>query len=91
MFGCGAFDSLPATSPIDMSKVDFYQKMDIPDKSFFEDRVNKWLEVFNYGTIPFYWGQYESKEGEPLIDSRMRAAKMLKENNVKVKGHPLCY
>lgn len=91
LFGCGAFDSLPATSPINMSKVDFYQKMNIPDKSFFEDRVNKWLEVFNYGTIPFYWGQYESKEGEPLIDSRMRAAKMLKENNVKVKGHPLCW
>ena len=50
-----------------------------------------WLDVFNYGTIPFYWGGFEPKEGEPLTNSRMRAAKMLQENGVKVKGHPLCW
>ncbi len=91
LFGCGAFDSLPATSEIDMSKIDFYSDKKLPDKSFFEDRVNKWLEVFNYGTLPFYWGKFEPKEGEVLTDSLIRAAKMLQENNVKVKGHPLCW
>lgn len=91
LFGCGAFDSLPATSEVDMSKIDFYHDKNYPSKSFFEDRVDKWLNVFNYGTIPFYWGGYEPKEGEVQTDSRMRAAKMLQENNVKVKGHPLCW
>lgn len=91
LFGCGAFDSLPATSNVDMGSIDFYHDKDFPDKKFFEDRMNKWLDVFNYGTIPFYWGGFEPKEGEPETESRMRAAKMLKENGVKVKGHPLCW
>lgn len=91
LFGCGAFDSLSATSEVDMEKKDVIHNKQIPEKSFFEDRVDKWLEVFNYGTIPFYWGGFEPKEGEILTDSRMRAAKMLQKNNVKVKGHPLCW
>lgn len=91
LFGSGAFDALPATSEVDMGKIDFYHEKDMPGKRFFEERVEKWLEVFNYGTIPFYWGGFEPTEGEPLTDSRMRAAKMLQKNNVKVKGHPLCW
>ncbi|MCR5796975.1 MAG: endo-1,4-beta-xylanase [Eubacterium sp.] len=91
LFGCGAFDSLPATSDADMGKIDFYHDKGMPQKEFFQDRVDKWLKVFNYGTIPFYWGAFEPKEGEPLTESRMRVAKMLQANNVTVKGHPLCW
>lgn len=91
LFGCGAFDSLPATSDVNVRKADAYIDKKYPDKSFFEERMNLWLEVFNYGTLPFYWGGFEPKEGEVLTDSRMRAAKMLQQNNVKVKGHPLCW
>lgn len=91
LFGCGAFDSLPATTEVDMGTIDFYHDKNLPSKEFFQDRINKWLKVFNYGTLPFYWGGFEPKEGEVLTDSRMRAAKMLKANNVKVKGHPLCW
>lgn len=91
LFGCGAFDSLPATSDVNVRKADAYIDKKFPEKSFFEDRMNNWLEVFNYGTLPFYWGGFEPKEGEILTDSRMRAAKMLQQNNVKVKGHPLCW
>lgn len=91
LFGCGAFDSLPATSNADMGDIDFYHDKNMPGKNYFQDRVDKWLDVFNYGTIPFYWGGFEPKEGEILTDSRMRAAKMLKENGAKVKGHPLCW
>lgn len=91
LFGCGAFDSLPATAEEDNGNIAFYQDKDMPDKSFYEDRMNKWLQVFNYGTLPFYWGGFEPREGEILTDSRMRAAKMLQKNNVRVKGHPLCW
>lgn len=91
MFGCGAFDSLPATAEGKPGDIAFYQDKLAPKKEFYVDRVNKWLKVFNYGTIPFYWAGFEPVEGEPLTDSRMRAAKFLKENNVRVKGHPLCW
>ena len=56
-----------------------------------QDRLDKWLALFNYGTLPFYWGTYEPEEGHPLFDSRMDASKVLRTNNVTIKGHPLCW
>ena len=91
LFGCGAFDFLPATEDSDMGNVDFYQDNVVPKKEFYQDRVNKWLDVYNFGTIPFYWGGFEPEEGNVLTDSRMRAAKYMQEHNAKVKGHPLCW
>lgn len=91
LFGCGAFDFLPATEDSDMGNVDFYQDKVVPKKEFYQDRVNKWLDVYNFGTIPFYWGGFEPEEGNVLTDSRMRAAKYMQEHNAKVKGHPLCW
>ncbi len=91
LFGCGAFDFLPATAPDDMGNVDFYQDDVTPSKDYFLDRTDKWLDVFNYGTIPFYWGGFEPEEGKILTDSRMRAAKYMVVHGTKVKGHPLCW
>jgi GH35 family endo-1,4-beta-xylanase len=78
LFGCGAFDSLPLTNNAD--NIDFYK-----------ERVNKWLEIYNYGTLPFYLAGYEPVEGSTEINSRMNAAKFLKAHNVRLKGHPLCW
>lgn len=78
LFGCGAFDSIPYANG----------KQDDP---FIKDRVNKWLDLYNYGTMSFYWGRYEPVEGKPEFLSRMNASAFLKENNVRVKGHPLCW
>lgn len=91
MFGCGAFDALPVAAVEDPEQAAFYKEQGMPGREFFQDRMNKWLNVFNYGTIPFYWGGFEPKEGEPMTDSRMRAAKYLQENGARVKGHPLCW
>lgn len=77
LFGCGAFDAIPYANG---ERVEFYK-----------DRMDKWLEVYNYGTMSFYWGSYEPNEGYPEYESRMNASKFLKEHQVKVKGHPLCW
>lgn len=90
LFGGGAFDSLPATDERP-GNVDFYQEKISDIKKFYMDRVEKWLGIFNYGTIPFYWGGFEPVEGEPLTESRMNAAKYLIERGAKIKGHPLCW
>lgn len=80
LFGCGAFD------------INAYYEIDTPEaKTFFKERVDLWTEVFNYGTLPFYWGTYEPEEGKPKCESRMAAAKFMKERNIQVKGHPLCW
>lgn len=80
LFGCGAFDTLP-----------YVNNDPNVDQEFIKDRVDKWLALYNYGTLPFYLGKYEPVEGAPEEESRMNAAKFLNSHNVKVKGHPLCW
>lgn len=75
LFGCGGFVFLP-----------YY------DKEAESSRVREsWLEIFNYATLPFYWGSYERNEGITDRDMMMKVAGYLKGKGVKIKGHPLCW
>ena len=76
LFGCGAFDFIPYVLKVD---------------DFFKQVTEDWLGIFNYGTLPFYWGNYEREEGKPEKEILMKTAKYLQERNIKVKGHPLCW
>lgn len=80
LFGCGAFDSISYVTAKEAEK-----------KAFFEERIKKWLDVYNFGTLPFYWGGFEEKEGEPQTENRLQAAQFLKRKGVTLKGHPLCW
>ena len=80
LFGCGAFDTVALMKTEDEEK-----------KAFLRERMEKWLALFNYGTLPFYWGRYEPEEGKPAYPETMVAAKWLRERGVQVKGHPLCW
>ena len=80
LFGCGVPQLLEYTLPNVKVK-----------KEVFEERMRKWLDLFNYGTMHFYWGIYEHEEGKTNEVSLKRAANFLKENNVTMKGHPLCW
>lgn len=49
-------------------------------------------EAWNAGTLPFYWGRYESEEGKPDPEGKvLEAAKWAAVNGFEVKGHPLCW
>ena len=80
LFGCGAFDT-----------VAMMKTQDEQQRDFLRERMEKWLRLFNYGTLPFYWGRYEPEEGKTAYAETMAAAKWLREKNVRVKGHPLCW
>lgn len=80
LFGCGAFDVLSYTNA-ESEK----------DKLRFGDHTEKWEAVFNYGTLPFYWGTYEPQEGNVLQDKRMGCVNRLCEKSIEIKGHPLCW
>lgn len=80
LFGCGAFDIN-----------EYFATEDPARKNFLQERVDIWTDLYNYGTLPFYWGGYEPKEGEPQWQSRMAAAKFLQSKGMAVKGHPLCW
>ena len=55
------------------------------------DRLDKWLAIMNYGTLPFYWGNYEHEEGKPSYELLKDAADYMRANNATIKGHPLCW
>ena len=80
LFGCGAFDINS-----------YFETEDEEKKVMYKERMDLWFDLLNYGTLPFYWGGYEPVEGEPHWQSRMAAAKLMKEKGVQVKGHPLCW
>lgn len=81
LFGCGAFDSLPLVN----------DELQGAEKEAMELRFEKWLALFNAGTLPFYWGTYEKEQGKPITAQMMKAAQWLKSKGVTVKGHPLCW
>ena len=99
LFGCGAFETLPYTNGPSVHNgtgaLDKAKQMTDEEKAAFkarmEDRMQKWLGLFNYGTLPFYWGGFEPEEGSPHTEQLMAAAKFLKSKDVTVKGHPLCW
>ena len=80
LFGCGAFDA-----------VDLMKTQDTAEQAFLQERMGKWLSLFNYGTLPFYWGRYEPVEGRTAYPETFAAANWLREKGVRVKGHPLCW
>lgn len=81
LFGCGAFDALPLAN----------NELQGEDQKRMEERMNKWLALFNAGTLPFYWGRFEAEQGKPQTETMRNAAKWLKERGVTLKGHPLCW
>ena len=88
-FGSGAFDFLPATAVKTPSNIPADKAEAFKEKA--KDRVDKWLDIFNYGTLPFYWGAFEPVEGSPETESRMNAAKYMVSHGATPKGHPLCW
>ena len=76
LFGCGGFDFVPHIMRGDENT---------------KQITDAWLEIFNYATLPFYWGMYEREEGKPGKEFSMKVAKYLQDKGVKVKGHPLCW
>ncbi|MBQ5333975.1 MAG: endo-1,4-beta-xylanase [Oscillospiraceae bacterium] len=80
LFGWGAFDVMEHTN------ADTEEK-----KERFCTRAKRWEELFNYGTLPFYWGLYEPSEGDVRQEQMLNCVNRLVNNGKKVKGHPLCW
>ena len=80
LFGCGVFEA-----------VEIMRSHNDEQHEFLRQRLDKWLGLFNYGTLPFYWGRYEPEPGKTAKEPTLKAAAWLREHNVSVKGHPLCW
>lgn len=56
-----------------------------------EHLADLWLDVFNTATLPFYWGRFESRRGQPQTERLRRTAEWFRDRGVELKGHPLVW
>lgn len=52
---------------------------------------DRFVALFNYATLPFYWGAFEPRRGEPQYDRLMGMARWCAAHGIEVKGHPLIW
>jgi GH35 family endo-1,4-beta-xylanase len=51
----------------------------------------RFAEVFNFATLPFYWPAYEWERGQPRHANRLEIAAWCREHGITPKGHPLAW
>ncbi len=51
----------------------------------------KFAALFNYCTLPFYWGGYEPSRGATQQARMKECVKWCKANGIRPKGHPLIW
>ena len=56
-----------------------------------QTHADKLLDLFNFVTLPFYWGRFEPEQGKPDTKRILTAAKWFKSHGCTIKGHPLCW
>ena len=61
------------------------------EKARTEILAQDWLDLFNFATLPFYWGRFERERGKPDTKRVMAAAKWFAQRGIALKGHPLCW
>jgi GH35 family endo-1,4-beta-xylanase len=81
LFGCAGFESVPLVCG----------ELQGAEKENTALRVGKMRELFNFVTLPFYWGRFEPEEGRPDTERLLAAARWWRGQGVAVKGHPLCW
>jgi GH35 family endo-1,4-beta-xylanase len=55
------------------------------------DLAERWLELFNTATLPFYWAGFEPEPGSPRTAELLAAARWFAARGVRLKGHPLVW
>ncbi len=81
LFGCTGFEAIPLASG----------ELAGADRAAAEQLYERWFELFNFATLPFYWGNFEPRRGEPDTRRLRAAARWFRERGVPAKGHPLCW
>jgi endo-1,4-beta-xylanase len=61
------------------------------DKELAELRNERFLEIFNQATLPFYWARFEPEHGKPQTQRILNLAHWYADHHCTVKGHPLCW
>jgi endo-1,4-beta-xylanase len=81
LFGCTGFEIIPLAN----------DELEGAAKTQAEQLGEKLLDLFNFITLPFYWGRFEPERGHPDTRRLINAARWFVDHGCLVKGHPLCW
>jgi endo-1,4-beta-xylanase len=62
-----------------------------PEKDREAQYETRFVDLFNYATLGFYWGAYEPEPGKTNAQKLLDQAKWCKEHHIETKGHPLVW
>jgi len=77
LFGCAEFSVVPFAN----------NELQGKEKEKSEIIFEKFLDLFNFATLPFYWARFEPVKGKPDTLRLKNAAKWLISKGCTVKGH----
>jgi endo-1,4-beta-xylanase len=63
----------------------------VKEKEQAELRNERFLQLFNQVTLPFYWARFEPQRGQSQPQRILNVAQWYSDHNCIVKGHPLCW
>jgi endo-1,4-beta-xylanase len=81
LFGCIGFDLIPLAN----------DELAGEEKAYAERHGQKLADLFNFTTLPFYWGRFEPEPGHPDTRRLINTARWFAERGCHLKGHPLCW
>jgi endo-1,4-beta-xylanase len=81
LFGCTGSNIIPLAN----------NELEGAAKEQAEQHHEKMLNLFNFITLPFYWGRFEPERGRPDTRRILNTARWFVERGCVVKGHPLCW
>jgi len=61
---------------------------DQKEEKIYRDRFS---ELLNFATLPYYWWSYEGEQDKPSHENREAIARWCKANDIETKGHPLAW
>lgn len=81
LFGCTGSEAIPLAN----------DELAGAGRAAVERLYERWFELFNFVTLPFYWANFEPQRGQPDTTRLEAAARWFRERGVPAKGHPLCW
>jgi len=91
LFGCTGFEFVPLANDEAVASDDGPELPGESRQPSAASLAEHWLDLFNFATLPFYWGWFEPTRGRPDTTRLRNTARWFTQRGCVVKGHPLAW